>query len=107
MPRRNFFQLTSSLLDVLKKVFFKPINRTKILNYGLKRPGRPWFLSIQSWFSYHQMNAGKRYNSNPISTKRFKLDRVAPVDNRVPIDKNGARNSGDLQSLRYKVIADY
>ena len=36
------------------------------------------------------MNAGKGYNSNPKSTKRLKLNRVAPVDNRAPNDKTGA-----------------
>ena len=30
-----------------------------------------WFLFIQSWSSHHQVHAGKRYNSNPNSTKRF------------------------------------
>ena len=42
MPRRNFFQLTSSPLNVLKKkfVFSKPINWTQIFNFGRKRPGR-------------------------------------------------------------------
>ena len=39
MPRRNFFQLTSCLLDVKKK--WKPINRTQIFNSGRKRPERP------------------------------------------------------------------
>ena len=51
-----------------------------------------WFLFIQSWSSYHQMNPGKRNNSNTNSTKRLKnLDRVVPVDNRAPNDKNGAQ----------------
>ena len=31
----------------------------------------------------------KRYNCNPNSTKRSKLDRVDPVDNRPSTDKNG------------------
>ena len=35
------------------------------------------------------MYAGKGYNSNPNSTKRSKLDRVAPVGNRPPTHKNG------------------
>ena len=48
------------------------------------------FFFIQNWSSFHQMNAGKGYNSNPHSTKRLKLDRVDPVDNRPPNDKNGA-----------------
>ena len=34
------------------------------------------------------MYAGKRYNSRSNLTKRYKLDRVAPVDNRPPPDKN-------------------
>ena len=33
------------------------------------------------------MYAGKRCNSKSNSTKRYKLDRVAPVDNRPPPDK--------------------
>ena len=35
------------------------------------------------------MYAGKGYNGNPKSTKRSKLDRVAPVGNRPPTHKNG------------------
>ena len=40
------------------------------------------------------MHAGKRCNGNPKSTKRWKLDRVAPVDNRPPQIKMGAQKSG-------------
>ena len=40
--------------------------------------------------SFHQVNSGKRYNSNP-----KKLDRVAPIDNWAPNDNNGAQNIGD------------
>ena len=35
------------------------------------------------------MYAGKRYNGNPISTKRYKLYGVGPVDNRPYINKKG------------------
>ena len=48
------------------------------------------FLFIQSCSSSNRMNAGKIYNSNPNSTKRQKLDWVAPVDNKVHKEKNGA-----------------
>ena len=34
------------------------------------------------------MYAGKRCNSRSNLTKRYKLDRVAPVDNRPPLDNN-------------------
>ena len=54
-----------------------------------------WFLLRKIWSSFQPMYAGKRFTSNPNSTKRWKLDRVAPVDNRPPNDKNGGRNSGD------------
>ena len=40
------------------------------------------------------MNTAKGYNSKPYSTKRYKLDRVAPVDNRPPMIRMGAPNSG-------------
>ena len=35
------------------------------------------------------MYAGKRCNGNPNSTKRLKLDGVAPVDNRPSTNKDG------------------
>ena len=38
------------------------------------------------------MYAGKRCNSKSNLTKRYKLDRVAPVDNRPPRIRIGARN---------------
>ena len=47
------------------------------------------FLFLQTWSSSHQMSAWKGYYRNPNSTNRYKLDRVAPVDNRPPNDKNG------------------
>ena len=45
------------------------------------------FLLIKSWSSFRHMYAGKRYISNPNFTNSYKLDRVAPVDNRPPTDK--------------------
>ena len=48
-----------------------------------------WFLLKKSLSSFQHMYAGKGYNSNPNSTKRSKLDRVAPVGNRPPTHKNG------------------
>ena len=57
------------------------------------------FLFIQSWSSSHQMNAEKGYNSNSNSTKRQKLDRVAPVDNRPPNDKWCGRDGVTIASL--------
>ena len=39
MSRHTFFKLTSSLLDVKKKL--KQINRTQVFNCGPKRPRRP------------------------------------------------------------------
>ena len=41
MSKRTFFQLTSSLLDVKKRSFFKPINRTQIYNLYGNAPGAP------------------------------------------------------------------
>ena len=37
-----------------------------------------WGLFIKSWTSSHHLHDGKRYNGNPISTMRQKLDWVGP-----------------------------
>ena len=46
MARRNFFKLTSSLLHVEKKLFWRPIIWTQIFNCGPNAPDASYFLSL-------------------------------------------------------------
>ena len=76
MSRRNFFKLTSSLLNV-KKGILKMINQTQIFNCGRKRPRHPakkqhYILKISkhSWFTL-VMNMLDCFNEEWFSSHHF------------------------------------
>ena len=51
---RSYKQISTVSLMFIKDSFWKPINRTQVAIEN-----SCWFRFIQSWSSYHQMNAGK------------------------------------------------
>ena len=56
---------------------------------------------IKSWTSSQHMYAGKRCNSNPISTKRSNLDGAAPLITDLSPKRREARYNCDIKGRHF------